>query len=521
VRPAADGDCLQRGDAMGVRTGRPVGAAPRVDVEAEIAAARAAQAGWAAVPLRHRLRTVRRARHLIAGRVDELVAAVDGSLARRRGETLAAEVLPLAQACRFLERRAGRVLRPRRAGSVVSRLVPFVPAVEVRREPFGVVLIVGPGNYPLFLPGGQVLQALAAGNAVVLKPGSGGRAAATALARVLYDAGLPRRALSVLDESVDSGRRAVESEVDKVVLTGSFETGRAVLRRLAARVVPATVELSGCDAVFVLPGAEVDLAARALAFGLRLNEGATCVAPRRVFAPAGMAGDLGRRLAAALAEMPACAPDPARAERVAGLVAEAESMGARLVTGRCATGRPVLPAVVADASPEMRLLQEDVFAPVLSIVAVRTIDEAVRGSAACPYALGASVFGDAREAGRLAGRIAAGVVVINDMIAPTADARVPFGGRGRSGYGVTRGAEGLLEMTRPKAIVLSRGRWRPHLEGGPGLGEPLLRLYMAAAHGPTIAGRLRAARDLLAAGLSRRRKNAGRENRGTEDRWDT
>jgi acyl-CoA reductase-like NAD-dependent aldehyde dehydrogenase len=148
--------------------------------------------------------------------------------------------------------------------------------------------------------------------------------------------------------------------------------------------------------------------------------------------------------------------------RLRALLEQAQAAGARLSgwPGEAAT-RPIL---VADARPDLGLLREDVFAPVLSIVPVADEQAALAAAALSPYALGAAIFGPPEAARRLAGRIRAGSVVINDLIVPTADPRLPFGGRGESGFGVTRGAEGLLEMTVCKTVLLRRGRFRPHLD---------------------------------------------------------
>jgi acyl-CoA reductase-like NAD-dependent aldehyde dehydrogenase len=120
--------------------------------------------------------------------------------------------------------------------------------------------------------------------------------------------------------------------------------------------------------------------------------------------------------------------------------------------------------IVAGAAPGLRLLREDVFAPVLSLVPVADTEAALSAARLCPYALGASVFGPEAPARALAARVQAGSVCVNDLIVPTADPRLPFGGRGRSGFGLTRGAEGLLEMTVAKTVSIRRGRLRPHLD---------------------------------------------------------
>jgi acyl-CoA reductase-like NAD-dependent aldehyde dehydrogenase len=230
---------------------------------------------------------------------------------------------------------------------------------------------------------------------------------------------------------------------------------------------------------------------KGLKFGLRLNDGQTCIAPRRVFVAEALAEALESRLADAARELPLCHPEPSVAARARELAREAVEQGARLVAGDVEDRGEFSPLIVAGASPEMRLLQEDVFAPVLSIVVVRDDEEALAAASRCPLALGASVFGRRAAARGLARRARAGSVVVNDLIAPTADARFPFGGRGRSGFGVTRGAEGLLEMTTLKAVATPRGWWRLHLdEPGPEV-EKLIGAYLVAAHAGSYGSRVK------------------------------
>ena len=414
-------------------------------------AARDAGAAWAATPIRERLAVIRRARRLMAARAETLAATV----ARPAADTLVAEVLPLLEAARFLERRAASLLAPRRLRGG-RPLWLFGVTAWIRREPLGVVLILAPGNYPLFLPGAQALQALAAGNAVCLKPAPEGAEAAAAFAAVIHDAGMPPGVLQVLGP--DDGPAAVAAGFDHIVLTGSAETGVRVLQAAAPLLTPCTMELSGADAVFVLPGAGLDLVARCLAYGLRLNGGATCIAPRRVFVPRDVAAELERRLLALLPAIPDAATPPAIAARLDALLAEAVAAGARL--HHAGPGRP---AVLLGAAPGMALLRQDVFAPWLALVPVDDAEQALRLDALCPFALGASIFGPAATARAFADRVRAGSVCVNDLIVPTADPRLPFGGSGRSGFGRTRGTEGLLAMTAAKTISL-RGRFRPHLE---------------------------------------------------------
>lgn len=469
-------------------------------MEAVVAQARKAQSPWAGRPVGERLRVIRALRRGLTLHTDGLMQAAGRPVA----EVLSSEVVPLADACRFLEREAGRLLAPRRLRT--SGRPAWLAGVvsEVYREPLGLVLVIAPSNYPLFLPGVQAVQALAAGNAVLWKPGRGGLAAARALAALATAAGLPAGLLTVLPEDPGVAREAIAAGVDKVLLTGSAATGRAVLADLATRLVPATVELSGCDALFVLPGADLDRVAAAVCFGLTLNGGATCIAPRRVFVPHPLADGLEQRLTRLAASLPAVVVDSETATRARLLVAAAVEGGARLLAGSLAPTNEFPPLVVAEALPAMRLLQEDLFAPVVSLVRVADAGEALAAALACPYALGAAVFGPEEPARALAGRVRAGGVVVNDVIVPTADPRLPFGGRGESGFGVTRGAEGLLELTAPKVIAVRRGIRLPHLEKRDPADVDLFRAYLTLVHGDGLRTRLRAAADLVRALLRRR-----------------
>ena len=431
-----------------------------IDAEASLSVllriAAGAGSAWRATPIGERVRVIGHARRLLALRA----ASVAATLGDRRplADTLTAEVLPLVAGMRFLERRAAGLLAPRRLRSG-RPLWLFGMAAEIHREACGTVLILAPSNYPLFLPGSQIAQALVAGNAICAKPAPGCAAPLQAFAAILTEAGLPPGVLQVLDASVATGIAAASAGFDRILLTGSAETGRSVLAAAAPRLTPATLELSGNDAVFVLPGADPEAVAAALAYGLRLNSGATCIAPRRVFVTRPLAARLETALFARAARLKLSAPPAGVATRLAQLVAEAIADGARLLQGLEETGAVIL----ADAKPRMRLLREDVFAPWLALIPVADMAEAIAAQTLCPYALGASIFGPEAEARSIAARLSVGSVSINDLIVPTADPRLPFGGRGVSGFGVTRGAEGLLELTVVKTMSLRRGRFMPHL----------------------------------------------------------
>ncbi len=419
---------------------------------------RAAQSRWAHTPLRERLRAVRELRHLIAESADALAEAAAAVNDRPRDEKLVSEVLPLADACRWLEKNAVRVLSPRVCG---KRGRPFWMrglTFEVQRQPVGVVLAIAPGNYPLFLPAVHSLHALAAGNAVLLKPAPGARDVALAFARLAIEAGIEPALLTILPESVQAARDAIAGRVDKVIFTGSSENGRDVLSQLAKTNTPSVMELSGEDTLLVLPDADLALVARALRFGNRLNDGHTCIAPRRVIALASIAEALHACLSAA---SHAASDSPA---------------------GDQEATREAYPP----PSP-----------PILRIERVQDEAEAVALINSADFALGACIFSrDIAKARALAGRIGTGFVLINDLIVPTADPRMPFGGKRASGFGATRGDEGLLEVTFPHVVAIRRGRFHAHFDEPAANDGRLFSAYIRAAHG---SHRFAAMRELLRA----------------------
>ena len=464
------------------------------------------QAAWASLPVRERLRVLKRMRHDLAGRSSELVDAMPSTLARNRADTYAAEILPLLVACRFLERQAEKILRTKRYGmrGLPLWLVGVKSAVE--RVPLGTVLVIGPSNYPLFLPGVQVLQGLAAGNAVVWKPGTGGGAVAAVVAEALSAAGLPEGLLRVAGESAAEGMAELQRGVDKLFFTGSGAAGRAVLHAGADSVTPVVAELSGCDAVIVLPSADPARVAAALEFGMRLNGSATCMAPRRLM----LVGSGHDALIAAVRERFAAMDgvllrEPIRAQ-VKDLVEDAAAAGATV----CGDVRAVWmkPLLVLNARPEMRVAQADVFAPILTVVPSPDVESMLRAEAMCPFGLTASIFGDELEARRILDRLKVGTVLINDVMVPTVDPRVPFGGRRKTGFGATRGAEGLLEMTAPKVVLVRRGKATWHYDATTETHEALFRGLTGLTHGRGLRERFAGLQTMMAAGKKLQREKA-------------
>ena len=478
---------------------------------------------WPEKSVSSRLEVLRRARYLLAANTAALAAAVPASLPRTHADTLVAEVLPLLAAIKFLEKEAKFILAPR---NLEDKGRPFwLRGVQttVERVPLGTVLILAPYNYPLLLPGVQAMQALAAGNCVVWKPGRGGRPVADLVAGVLAEAGLPEGILRVTEDTVEAAQAELALRPDKILFTGGVEGGRAILRHAAETLTPVVAELSGADAVLVLPTADPRVVADALLFGMRLNGSQTCMAPRRLIlveTPVDL--NRYRSLDRNTPGAPFTAP-PARNRESSDrplhpthqilldlLRAELPNLSAGAVPpqlsalledatekGATVHGAPGQPILILGATPEMLVTRTDLFYPILSVLRAESPDHAADLHNQSRLSLTAAVFGDQQTADRLGRDLATGTVLINDLIVPTADPRIPFGGRGDSGFGVTRGREGLLELTAIRTTATRRNRDYRHFEPTTAAHEPLFTGLIELTHSRTWRARFTGLRKLI------------------------
>ena len=214
---------------------------------------------------------------------DDLIAVVNADIGRPAVEVIGSELLPTAAALKFLEQEAHRILAPRTIGSRLRPTWLIGCRDVVHRRPWGVVGIIGTWNYPIFLNAVQAAQAMVAGNAVLWKPSENAPRTADLTHALCLEAGFPPDLFQKLPATREAGPQLAEADIDHVVFTGSDVVGRKLAARLGERLVPSTLELSGCDAMFVLGDADLELAAKAAWFGVTLNRGQTCIAVRRIY----------------------------------------------------------------------------------------------------------------------------------------------------------------------------------------------------------------------------------------------
>lgn len=431
-------------------------------------------------------------------------------------ETITAELLPTCSALRFIARRGSGVLRTRAYNALGRPAWLWGVRSRVYRKPRGKVLVLGTWNYPIFLPGVQAAQALAAGNSVLLKPAIGCEQVTSCLIDAFYEAGVPESALRMLPSGAESAIQAIDNGVDLIVLTGASETGRKVLRQAAETVTPTIMELSGCDAVVVLPGADIARVADCIVFGLKFNAGATCIAPRRIIAEQREADLLKTALRERLDQAGWATVHAAARKEAAKRISSAISAGAVDVLGRydetqlldCGKMTPVF---LDGVNPRDEIAAADLFAPITSLLRVSSIGEAIEIVNQCPYRLAVSIFGSGKIADSVAVQLDVGTVCINDLIVPTADPRLPFGGRGKSGFGVTRGEDGLLAMSVPATISRRHGKFAPHLQPRQPMDAQTLLGALQLLHARTLMERCSGLKNMIAAAKTGRGDGANHQ----------
>jgi acyl-CoA reductase-like NAD-dependent aldehyde dehydrogenase len=444
-------------------TWRVWAATPPENVEPAVLRARAAQPAWAATPLGERRRILRRVRRRIFERRVELAALIQRETGKPAVEAMTADVLTTLDVIRFCERRATRLLRARTM--IPSNVALWRKRVTIEHEPYGVIGIISPWNYPLLLPASSTFAALTAGNAVVLKPSELTSATAIRFGELLHESGVPDDVVQVLPGDGATGAALAEASIDKLFFTGSVGTGRKVAISCASRLIPYALELGGSDPAIVLEDADLERAVSGILWGRFTNAGQTCVAPKRVLVVDAVHDAFVDRIAAAAAQLVMGAGAggsdvgpmirPTQVDALESQLRDARQRGAHVVSHARGDRHFFAPTIVSNVSPDMRIAREETFGPLLAIIRVDDEDEAVRVANGTRFGLSASIWTrDLARARNLAARIEAGTVQVNDAVSVVGMADVPHGGVKESGAGRLHGEAGLRECVREKAIVV-------------------------------------------------------------------
>jgi len=432
---------------------------------------------WSTTPLDERLAWVARFRKLLAQRELAICQAISEDVSKSRFEALTSDVIPLLAACKWLEANAGYLLAPRSI-----RQTPFWLkglSITQMRAPLGRVAIIATWNYPVQLLGIQLVQALAAGNTVVVKPSERSPKSQKMLLDLAIEARLPEGVLSWTQATREAGATLLAGErFDHVIFTGSTAVGKTIAQTVAPTLTHVTLELSGRDSALVLDDADPVLAAKSIWAAVCINAGQSCIGPRRAI----VHGTVYKPFSDALSTLakktqPRVMIDEQAAGTCYELIKSAIEMGGRDAMGEAygtpnpqgsyppPVGRKFRPTAVLDCPSVASLVDGKHFGPALAVVRVERMDQMLDVHHRCNQHLATSVFtASPARARRLAPLLGATSIVINDCIVPTAHPGVSIGGRGESGVGLSRGSEGLLAMTRPIYISTSKGLMRKSLQ---------------------------------------------------------
>jgi acyl-CoA reductase-like NAD-dependent aldehyde dehydrogenase len=341
----------------------------------------------------------------------------------------------------------------------------------VRYGPVGVVGVIGPWNYPLNNNFGDAVPALAAGNAVVLKPSQITPLTSLLLAEGMRECGLPENVFQVVIGGAEAATAMIDA-VDFVMFTGSTETGRKVMARAAETLTPVGLELGGKDPMIVLADADLERAANAAVHYSMQNGGQTCISVERVYVEEPVYDEFTTKVEAKLRGLRQGAPggpgsvdigavtSPPQVDLIDSHVKDAVAKGARAVVGGRRGSGPgdfYEPTLLLDVNHSMECMTEETFGPTLPVMKVADADEAVRLANDSQYGLQASVWTrDAAKGERLARMIEAGVCCVNDAQVNYLALELPMGGWKESGLGSRHGADGIRKYTKKQALLVTR-----------------------------------------------------------------
>ncbi|MFJ4889952.1 succinic semialdehyde dehydrogenase [Streptomyces sp. NPDC088788] len=438
------------------------------DVENAFARARIAQKSWAALPLSERKKILLRFHDLVLARQDEALDLMQAESGKTRRDAFL-EVTDIAITSRYYARNAAKHLDPKRRRGAI----PLLTHTTELRHPKGVVTVISPWNYPLSMAAGDAIPALLAGNAVVQKPDT--QTALTALwaLDLMQEAGLPAGVWQMVVARGSSIGGALMDNADYMMFTGSTASGRRIARDAGRRLIGASLELGGKNAMIVLDDADIDKAADGAVAACFPSAGQLCVSIERLYVAESIREQFIAAFTARTRHLKIGAAydysvdvgsltNTSQLETVTAHVDDAVAKGATVLAGGRA--RPDCgplfyePTILAGVTPDMTLYDQETFGPVVSIYSYRDVEEAITQANSTPYGLNASVWtGNGARGRAVAARVHAGTVNVNEAFAAAwGSIDAPMGGMGDSGLGRRHGADGILKYTEPQTVAHQR-----------------------------------------------------------------
>jgi succinate-semialdehyde dehydrogenase/glutarate-semialdehyde dehydrogenase len=476
AEPTATTEIISRDPATGEEIGRVPNT--RLDgIAAAVSRARAAHPAWSRMSFYVRAGYIMRARELILEELDALAELIARECGKPAPEAISLDLAPSLDLMQYFAKNTEKMLRPDKLNIGLFGWMGRSSRVEYRS--LGVVGIISPWNFPWGIPSGEVVPALMAGNAVILKPSELTPLIGVKMGEIFNRAGLPPGVFQVVTGDGATGAALVEAGVDKIMFTGSVATGRKVAAAAGERLIPVVLELGGKNPMVVMEDAHLETAAAAAVWGAFVNSGQACASVERCYVHASILDkftDLVVEKTGELRQAPGMVPDTdvgamtseAQLAIVEDHVNDAVARGAMVRIGGKRNsklkGSFFEPTVLTGVDQSMKVMRAETFGPVLPIMAFKTEDEAVALANDSSLGLTANVFtGDIGRGRRIARAIEAGTVMINEVIYTHGIAQTPWGGVKNSGYGRTHGKLGLLEMVSPRHIHVNRAGFMPDM----------------------------------------------------------
>ncbi len=473
--PVEKKDIVSYNPATGEEVGR-VRNFTKEEVETAVEKSRKAFEVWRKTPFSERRRIIMRAREVILAEMDEIATLISDEMGKPRAEALSNEITPVLDLMQYFARHTEKMLRPRKID--IGLLGWLGRSSKVIYKPMGVVGIISPWNFPLSIPLGEVVMALMAGNTVVLKPSELTALTGEKIAEIFEIAQLPKNILQVVSGDGETGAALVNSAPNKIMFTGSVATGKKIAEAAAKNLTPVVLELGGKDPMIVFADADLEKASSGAVWGAFTNSGQACSSVERLYVEEKIADKFTRMIVEKTKELQqGFGSDPEieigsmssqeQMEIVEDHVEEFRQSGAEILTGgkrneNFKDGVFFEPTVIKNAKNKMRPMREETFGPTLPIATFKTEDEAITLANDTDFGLTASVWtGDLSRGKRIAEKILAGTVNVNEVLYTHGIGQTPWGGFKDSGYGRTHGKEGLMELVAPQHIHVNKYLFTP------------------------------------------------------------
>ena len=480
--PTKSTEIISYNPATGAAVGR-VRQASAADVQAAVERGRSAFKAWRTTSFAARKRLVMAAREVILAEMDEIAGLISAESGKPVAEAISMEIAPVLDLMRHFAQNAARMLGPRRISIGLYGLLGR--SSKIFYHPLGVIGIIPAWNFPFSIPLGEAAMALMAGNTVVIKPSELTPMVGLKIGEIFEKAGFPDNTVQIICGDGRAGAALVEASPDKIMFTGSVATGRKISEAAAKNLTPVVLELGGKDPMIVFDDANLELAASAAVWGAFCNSGQSCSSVERLYVQRGAAAKLTsliiektRQLKQGVGGGEDISIGAIISERqlrtVEDHVEKFRAAGAKVETGG---KRPALrnndsglaegkadeqnlffePTVITGVTNEMIPMREETFGPTLPIAVFETEEEAVRLANDSEFGLTASVWTrDYAKGRRVAEKIEAGTVCVNEVLYTHGIGQTPWGGFKNSGKGRTHGAEGLMELVQPQHIHINR-----------------------------------------------------------------